>query len=179
MVIIFQVKNTFSPVHQNHYLFTPRDLTRWCLGFLRYNLKEDEHSVNLVLEVSALAYSLLCMNFVYMYWIFWKCILNVFSNILDRKEQIFALMFLSWWKRINIKDWNSFKYMALWSLKGNNICLVIYCLWLVTCCRLICRQIIFVSAAADLWVSINIFLGLWNCSWCEVTGTCVLCCKHA
>jgi len=67
MVIIFQVKNTFSPVHQNHYLFTPRDLTRWCLGFLRYNLKEDEHSVNLVLEVSALAHSLLCMNFIYIY----------------------------------------------------------------------------------------------------------------
>jgi len=58
MVIVFQVKNTFSPVHQNHYLFTPRDLTRWCLGFLRYNLKEDEHSVSLVLEVSTLSHSL-------------------------------------------------------------------------------------------------------------------------
>jgi hypothetical protein len=63
MVIIFQVKNTFSPVHQNHYLFTPRDLTRWCLGFLRYNLKEDEHSVNLVLEVSALSHSRFCLSF--------------------------------------------------------------------------------------------------------------------
>lgn len=72
VVIIFQVKNTFSPVHQNHYLFTPRDLTRWCLGFLRYDLKEDEQSVNLVLEVSALAYSLFCMNFIYTYWIFWR-----------------------------------------------------------------------------------------------------------
>jgi len=58
VIILFQVKNTFSPVHQNHYLFTPRDLTRWCLGFLRYDLKEDEQSVNLVLEVSVLAQSL-------------------------------------------------------------------------------------------------------------------------
>lgn len=78
VVIIFQVKNTFSPVHQNHYLFTPRDLTRWCLGFLRYNLKEDEHSVDLVLEVSSLSHSLFCMNFIYMYWIFLKCKLEYF-----------------------------------------------------------------------------------------------------
>jgi hypothetical protein len=45
-------------VRQNHYIFTPRDLTRWCLGFLRYDLKEDEQSVNLVLEVSVLAHLL-------------------------------------------------------------------------------------------------------------------------
>jgi hypothetical protein len=54
VITLFQVRNTFSPVHQNHYIFTPRDLTRWCLGFLRYDLKEDEQSVNLVLEVSVL-----------------------------------------------------------------------------------------------------------------------------
>jgi hypothetical protein len=48
----------FSPVQQNHYVFTPRDLTRWCLGFLRYDLKEDDQSVDLVLEVSVLAHHL-------------------------------------------------------------------------------------------------------------------------
>jgi hypothetical protein len=45
----------FCPVQQNHYVFTPRDLTQWCLGFLRYDLKEDDQSVNLVLEVSVIA----------------------------------------------------------------------------------------------------------------------------
>jgi hypothetical protein len=55
---VFQVRNTFSPVRQNHYIFTPRDLTRWCLGFLRYDLKGDEQSVSLVLEVSVLVHVL-------------------------------------------------------------------------------------------------------------------------
>ncbi|PSN45380.1 Cytoplasmic dynein 2 heavy chain 1 [Blattella germanica] len=47
----FKVKSTFTPVQQNHYLFTPRDLTRWCFGLLRYDLKDDDQSTKLVLEV--------------------------------------------------------------------------------------------------------------------------------
>ncbi|KAJ9599678.1 hypothetical protein L9F63_026474, partial [Diploptera punctata] len=45
-----EVKNCFTPMQQNHYLFTPRDLTHWCFGLLRYDLKEDEQSPKLVLE---------------------------------------------------------------------------------------------------------------------------------
>ncbi|XP_069679211.1 cytoplasmic dynein 2 heavy chain 1 isoform X2 [Periplaneta americana] len=46
-----EVKNTFTPVQQNHYLYTPRDLTRWCLGLMRYDFKEDDQSTNRVLEI--------------------------------------------------------------------------------------------------------------------------------
>lgn len=39
---------------QNHYLFTPRDLTRWCLGLMRYDLRSGSEGIALddVLEVS-------------------------------------------------------------------------------------------------------------------------------
>ena len=38
-----------------HYLFTPRDLTKWVLGLLRYNLKDSKHgkTSDHVLEVWA------------------------------------------------------------------------------------------------------------------------------
>lgn len=35
----------------NHYLFTPRDMTRWCLGLLRYDLLPSDTSVVPVLKV--------------------------------------------------------------------------------------------------------------------------------
>ena len=34
----------------SHYLFTPRDLTRWVLGLLRYPLSDQSNSQNQVLE---------------------------------------------------------------------------------------------------------------------------------
>ncbi len=34
----------------SHYLFTPRDLTRWVLGLLRYPLSDQSDSQNQVLE---------------------------------------------------------------------------------------------------------------------------------
>nr|CAD7430090.1 unnamed protein product [Timema monikensis] len=47
----YNVKVSLTPMQQNHYLFTPKDLTRWCLAMLRYNLKQEDPSVNSVLEV--------------------------------------------------------------------------------------------------------------------------------
>jgi len=34
-----QLRTEFSVDDYSHYLFTPRDLTRWVLGLLRYDLK--------------------------------------------------------------------------------------------------------------------------------------------
>lgn len=31
-----EVRKTFTPVTHSHYLFTPRDLTKWTLGLMRY-----------------------------------------------------------------------------------------------------------------------------------------------
>ena len=39
-----QVKAAFSVDDFSHYLFTPRDLTRWCRGMLRYRLEEESGS---------------------------------------------------------------------------------------------------------------------------------------
>jgi dynein heavy chain 2 len=38
-----------------HYLFTPRELTNWCLSLLRYNLNDlkDNNSVEPLLEIWA------------------------------------------------------------------------------------------------------------------------------
>ena len=43
--------STFSQDEHSHYLFTPPDLTRWCLSLLRYDfssMKNDNSSDNLL-----------------------------------------------------------------------------------------------------------------------------------
>lgn len=43
MVTIYsQVQQKFSRDSYGHYLFTPRELTNWCLSLMRYNLSEIE-----------------------------------------------------------------------------------------------------------------------------------------
>lgn len=38
MVTVYkEVRNAFTPVQQSHYQFTPRDLTKWVLGLMRYD----------------------------------------------------------------------------------------------------------------------------------------------
>ena len=41
MLLCFQVRQKFSVDDFSHYLFTPRDLTRWVLGLLRYDMSES------------------------------------------------------------------------------------------------------------------------------------------
>ena len=54
MVNIFQqAKTAFSVDDNNHYLFTPRDLTRWSVGMLRYKMEEQEKSQDSVLHIWA------------------------------------------------------------------------------------------------------------------------------
>jgi dynein heavy chain 2 len=36
---LFQLQATFSVDDHGHYVFTPRDLTRWALGLLRYDIR--------------------------------------------------------------------------------------------------------------------------------------------
>lgn len=46
-----ELRSRFSQDLHSHYLFTPRDLTRWCLSFLRYDLlsiKNDATPDNLL-----------------------------------------------------------------------------------------------------------------------------------
>ncbi len=45
-----QVRKHFTVDDHSHYLFTPRDLTRWVLGLLRYPLSDQSASQNQVLE---------------------------------------------------------------------------------------------------------------------------------
>lgn len=43
MIIFFEnLKRSFSPIQHSHYIFTPNDLTHWCLGLTRYAEKADE-----------------------------------------------------------------------------------------------------------------------------------------
>ncbi len=35
-----EVRKTFTPVKQSHYVFTPRDLTRWIIGLMRYSINQ-------------------------------------------------------------------------------------------------------------------------------------------
>ncbi|KAF2362508.1 ATPase dynein-related AAA domain [Trinorchestia longiramus] len=46
-----QVSSSFSVDDFSHYLFTPRDLTRWVLGLLRYTLPQDDSSLLPLLRV--------------------------------------------------------------------------------------------------------------------------------
>lgn len=50
-----QVRQKFTVDDYSHYLFTPRDLTKWVLGFLRYDLTagQDSNTSDHVLEVWA------------------------------------------------------------------------------------------------------------------------------
>ena len=53
--IYSQVQSKFSRDTYSHYLFTPRELTNWCLSLLRYNLAElkSDSSLESVLKVWA------------------------------------------------------------------------------------------------------------------------------
>ncbi|XP_046395709.1 cytoplasmic dynein 2 heavy chain 1 [Ischnura elegans] len=53
MRIYQEVKNTFSTVEHNHYVFSPVDITRWCLALKRYHLMEKDFtsSMDPILEV--------------------------------------------------------------------------------------------------------------------------------
>ena len=56
MVTVYtQVLNKFSRDEYGHYLFTPRELTNWCLSLLRYNLSElkSDTSTDSILQVWA------------------------------------------------------------------------------------------------------------------------------
>lgn len=57
MVEVYEkIKKTFSPDDHRHYLFNPRDITKWTFGLLRYNLSEHN-----LLDVWAYeAYRLFC-----------------------------------------------------------------------------------------------------------------------
>ncbi|XP_069942834.1 cytoplasmic dynein 2 heavy chain 1 isoform X1 [Cherax quadricarinatus] len=52
MVNVYQnVRDAFSADDYSHYLFTPRDLTRWVLGLLRYQVSSDDAALQPLLEV--------------------------------------------------------------------------------------------------------------------------------
>ena len=50
-----KVLASFNRDMYGHYLFTPRELTNWCLSLLRYNLNDlkDNNSVEPLLEIWA------------------------------------------------------------------------------------------------------------------------------
>lgn len=49
----FQTRAKFTVDDYSHYLFTPRDLTNWVLGLLRYDVGLEDTSANQLLEVCA------------------------------------------------------------------------------------------------------------------------------
>lgn len=46
----FQVHKHFTVDDHSHYVFTPRDLTQWILGLMRYPLSDNTPTHDLVLE---------------------------------------------------------------------------------------------------------------------------------
>ncbi len=44
-MFILQVRAKFSVDEHSHYLFTPRDLTQWVLGMMRYELDSGSSEV--------------------------------------------------------------------------------------------------------------------------------------
>jgi hypothetical protein len=50
---LFQIRSKFTVDDYSHYLFTPRDLTNWVLGLLRYDVSVEDSSANQLLEVCA------------------------------------------------------------------------------------------------------------------------------
>ena len=53
--VVSQVRAKFTVDDYSHYLFTPRDLTNWILGLLRYNLDSGsgDSSTQHLLEIWA------------------------------------------------------------------------------------------------------------------------------
>ncbi|XP_042221258.1 cytoplasmic dynein 2 heavy chain 1-like isoform X2 [Homarus americanus] len=52
MVNVYQnVRDSFSVDDYSHYLFTPRDLTRWVLGLLRYQIPSSDATLQPLMEV--------------------------------------------------------------------------------------------------------------------------------
>lgn len=53
--VISKVRSKFTVDDYSHYLFTPRDLTNWILGLLRYNLDSGsrDSSTQHLLEIWA------------------------------------------------------------------------------------------------------------------------------
>ncbi len=52
----FQVRKHFTVDEYSHYIFTPRDLTQWVLGLMRYPLSQDggsQQSSHVLLEIWA------------------------------------------------------------------------------------------------------------------------------
>lgn len=51
--VYLQIQSKFNRDMYGHYLFTPRELTNWCLSFMRYNLNDfkDNTSVEPLLEI--------------------------------------------------------------------------------------------------------------------------------
>lgn len=48
-----EVQNTFTILQNQHYVFSPHDLTKWCFSLLRYKLlSEVTDTENTLLEVS-------------------------------------------------------------------------------------------------------------------------------
>jgi len=48
------LRSRFSQDTHSHYLFTPRDLTRWCLSLLRYDfssIRNDNNTAESLLEI--------------------------------------------------------------------------------------------------------------------------------
>lgn len=51
--LFIQTRAKFTVDDYSHYLFTPRDLTNWVLGLLRYEVGVEDTSANQLLEVCA------------------------------------------------------------------------------------------------------------------------------
>lgn len=51
--VVFQLRTRFTVDDYSHYLFTPRDLTNWVLGLLRYDLTtgSKDNTADTVLDV--------------------------------------------------------------------------------------------------------------------------------
>ena len=49
--VYIQLKSTFSVDDHSHYLFTLRDVTRWCTGLMRYKQDESDNSHSYILKI--------------------------------------------------------------------------------------------------------------------------------
>ena len=84
---ISELKQTFSVDDNSHYVFTPRDLTRWTLAMVRYVIGEHDKSPSYVLEA----------------WAYEAC--RLFRDKLVSEEDIEK--FDSILKNVLYSDWNS------------------------------------------------------------------------
>jgi len=54
MVSVYHgVRSAYTPVHQSHYQFTPRDLIKWVKGFMRYNMEAENPTETMSILYSA------------------------------------------------------------------------------------------------------------------------------